>query len=265
MGVKMSKRLQLEGRCFGRLKVIKEHGVNKDGKTVWECECECGNRTFSIGSNLKSGKSQSCGCLKNEVVSKRMIKHGMAGKRIYRTWQNMKRRCYDEKSKDYKNYGARGISICQEWIDNFQTFYDWAMDNGYCDNLTIERKDVNSNYCPENCCWIPLSEQTKNKTITKRVSGGEFALDVAANNCVKPSTMYSRIRRGMNADDSVTNKNFKKKSIQQIDIETGDIIAVFKSVREAGRSINKSCSDISLCANGKLNKAYGYAWKFVSE
>lgn len=259
----MSRKLQLAGERFGRLKVIREIGTDKNGKTVWECQCDCGNSTSSIGSNLVSGKSMSCGCIKNEIASARARKHGMGRTKIYSTWQNMKQRCYNEKCKSYKDYGARGIEVCPEWLNNPKSFFDWAMANGYDKNLTIERKDVNGNYCPENCCWISHPEQAKNKTVTKRIGERELALDVARENFIPPSTMYSRIRRGMSARDSVSKNNFKKKRIQQIEIESGKVINTYKSVREAARAIKKSCSDISLCANGKLNKAYGYIWRFA--
>lgn len=258
----MSRKLQLEGKKFGRLKVLRQYGVDKSGKTIWECVCECGNHTFSLGSNLTSGKALSCGCLKNETISKRFKKHGMTKTRIYRIWQGMRRRCYDNKCKAYKNYGERGIVVCEEWKEGFQSFYDWAVNNGYSETLSIERKDVNGNYCPENCCWIPLSYQARNKTTTKRTKENKLALDIALNNSVIPSTMYGRLRNGMSVEESVSNKNFKRKKVQQIDIESGDVIATFSSVREAARSLDKSCSDISMCANGKLNKAYGYIWRF---
>lgn len=263
----MSKKLELAGERFGRLKVIKNAGTDKNGKTIWECQCDCGNHTFSLGSNLMSGKSLSCGCLKNEKASKRLEKHGMSKTKIYRKWQGMKQRCYDEKCRSYKDYGGRGIIVCQEWPgeSGFNNFYKWALGNGYINGLTIERKDVNGDYCPENCCWIPLSEQARNKTITKRTITSELAIDVARKNVVPPSTMYGRMRKGMSAEDSSSNKNFRKKKVRKIDIETGNTIRIYNSVREAARELNKSCSDISLCANGKLNKAYGYVWEFDYE
>lgn len=107
-----------------------------------------------------------------------------------------------------------------------------------------------------------MKEQAKNKTITKRLENDKIALDVARNNGVIPSTMYGRIKNGMSIENSVKNNNYRIKKVQQIDIETGKVISVHKSLRAAARSVHKSPSDISLCANGKLNKAYGYTWKF---
>lgn len=92
--------------------------------------------------------------------------HGLSKTRIYRTYHHMKDRCYRKTNKDYKHYGGRGIKICQEWLENngFENFKEWAFENGYKDNLTIERKDVNGDYCPENCCWIPFKKQMANRT-----------------------------------------------------------------------------------------------------
>lgn len=92
--------------------------------------------------------------------------HGLSKTRIYRTYNHMKDRCFRENDKAYKHYGGRGITICPEWLgkDGFIRFYNWAIENGYSDNLTIERKDVNGNYCPENCCWIPFKKQMSNRT-----------------------------------------------------------------------------------------------------
>lgn len=260
----MSTKLELSGKQFGKLTVLKRKGTNKHGKTIWECECDCGKHVVVVGSNLVSGGTVSCGCLKNEMVSKRFKKHGMRKTKIYSKWQNIKRRCIDKKDSHYKYYGGRGISVCEEWLGEhgFENFYKWAMSSGYEDGLSIERKDVNGDYCPENCTWIHLKYQAKNKTNTKRVNENKIALDAAKENKVIPSTMYGRLRKGMTVEDSIKNMNYKAKRVKQIDIKTGEVINIYKSIREAAKKLNRSCSDISLCANGKLNKAYGYIWRF---
>ena len=263
----MGNKLELLGEKFGRLTVIKEYGKDKNRKVLWECQCDCGNKTVSLGSNLVRGKALSCGCLKNELASKRMKKHGMRNTRIYKKWQGMKRRCYEKGNKHYKNYGGRGIVVCDEWLGEhgFENFYSWAMRNGYRDDLSIERKDVNGNYCPENCCWIPLPDQSRNKTNTKRISDSVIAVDVARENGTCLSTMYGRMRKGMTPEESVVNKNLKSKQIEQIDVNTKNKICTYKSLRQAANALGKSPSDISLCANGKLKTAYGYKWRFKNE
>lgn len=98
------------------------------------------------------------------------ITHGLSGTRIYNIWIDMKKRCYDTKNNRYNRYGGRGITVCDEWVHNFKGFYDWSMDNGYNDNLTIDRKDVNGNYEPNNCRWITMKEQQRNTSRNRYVT-----------------------------------------------------------------------------------------------
>ena len=153
----MYKPEEIEGKKFGYLTAIKYSGNGK-----WECACDCGNIKYVETSKLVKGKIVSCGC-KNKLHQFRKT-HGMTNTRIYSIWSGMKNRCQNTRKQEYKMYGGRGISICDEWLgeNGFEYFCDWAMQNGYQDNLTIERKDVDGNYCPENCCWIPLGEQALN-------------------------------------------------------------------------------------------------------
>lgn len=163
----VSKKEDLTGRKFGRLTVIQYAGKRNE-KSMWKCECECTRGKYKIvaGGDLKSGRTQSCGCLQKELFGKKHRTHGMTESRIYGIWCNMKGRCHNKNITQYSDYGGRGIKVCDEWLHDFQEFYDWAIKNGYSDNLTIERKDINGDYEPQNCEWITKQEQQWNKRNT---------------------------------------------------------------------------------------------------
>lgn len=172
------KALELTGQRFGKLVVLNRCG-SKHGHVAWRCKCDCGKEIITIGSHLKDGTSRSCGCVrfekfqafqkseeKKEITRRLMTKHGMKHTRIYRIWRAMKTRCSNPNSKDYKYYGARGISVCTDWQNSFEKFKDWALAHGYSDVLTIDRINVNGNYEPLNCRWTTMAEQNKNKRRT---------------------------------------------------------------------------------------------------
>ena len=162
----MGKFKDLSGKKFGRLTVIRQNGFtnpNKYGQrhAIWYCKCDCGNYVERTTDVLKRGKS-SCGCRKKEVLismSRKNTTHNMTHTRLYRIYKGMISRCYYKSSQRYNSYGGRGIVVCDEWKNDRTNFFDWAMNNGYRDDLTIERINVNGKYEPSNCCWIPMSEQ----------------------------------------------------------------------------------------------------------
>lgn len=158
----MAKRLHIEiGRRFHRLTILKE--VDKrNGRRYFSCLCDCGNIKEHRLTSMTFGAIKSCGCLRNEQNRSVAITHGKWGKRIYWTWHSMKSRVLDKNQKHYKHYGGRGIKICNEWL-KFELFYEWAINNGYKDDLTIERVDNDGDYEPSNCTFIPLKDQNKNK------------------------------------------------------------------------------------------------------
>lgn len=177
----MQKLIDLTGKQFGRLTVIKRNGTYISPKKTsrsprWLCICDCGREVNITGRDLKRGSTKSCGCLKAEIVKIASKTHGLEGTRIYQVWRAMKERCYLPTDKRYKNYGGRGIKVCDEWKDNFQAFYDWAITNGYKEELlpsgrnkwSIDRIDSDGNYEPSNCRWISLSENTKKSFLDRR-------------------------------------------------------------------------------------------------
>ena len=154
--------IDLTGRKFGRLTVLKrEKPINK--RTLWLCVCDCGKEVIVESYNLRKGHTQSCGCFQAEATSKANKTHGLRNTRVYRIWNCMKNRCYQKSYHAYNHYGGRGITICDEWLHDFQAFHDWAMANGYEDSLSIDRIDNNKGYQPDNCRWVTMAEQNKNK------------------------------------------------------------------------------------------------------
>lgn len=149
------------GKQFGRLTVMSLVEVSVD-KTIYLCRCSCGNTKEVSYRSMSSGFTSSCGCLAVETVST----HGLSNHRLYTIWENMIQRCYNSNNNNFVHYGERGISICDQWRFDFKSFYDWAVSNGYLEGLTIERKNNNLNYSPDNCYWATMTEQSRNKRTT---------------------------------------------------------------------------------------------------
>ena len=158
----MSKFIDMTGQRYNRLTVVEIVEGSAPVKSYWKCVCDCGNVTFVSGANLRSGAVKSCGCLRKDI--KTTLRHNMTGTRLYNVWASMKNRCYNPNQASYKNYGGRGIHMCEDWRKTPDKFFEWAMGSGYSDDLTIERIDVDKDYCPENCKWIPFNTQQSNRT-----------------------------------------------------------------------------------------------------
>lgn len=158
--ISQNGKLDLKGDVYGRLTVLErlETPNNK-----FRCLCECGNETIvSIGA-LRSGHTQSCGCLVTEKTTKKNTTHGLSHTILYNRYCGIKSRCYNKNDKSYKYYGEKGIKMCDTWLNSFDKFYEWSINNGFKDNLTIERKDPTKDYCPENCEWITQNENSRRK------------------------------------------------------------------------------------------------------
>ncbi|MBR5460641.1 MAG: hypothetical protein IKV53_07195 [Clostridia bacterium] len=159
----MPKMIDLTGQKFGRWTVIGPAPCPKTTKFKephWLCKCSCGESKIVRGSNLRNGRTQSCGCLKKQN------KHGQIKTRLYRIYNAMKTRCYNKHSKAYKNYGERGIAICDDWLNKetgFVNFYNWSISHGYADNLSIDRIDGDKGYSPDNCRWADSITQNRNR------------------------------------------------------------------------------------------------------
>ena len=156
--------IDLTGQRFGRLTVL-HRDKPKNKRTIWLCKCDCGNEVAVEAYNLKTSHTQSCGCLQKEATSSANKTHGMSDTRLYRIWVDMHNRCYQKSYHAYNHYGGRGITICDEWLHDFQTFFNWAIENGYKDNLSIDRIDNEKGYSPDYCRCVTMEDQYKNKRV----------------------------------------------------------------------------------------------------
>lgn len=156
----MGKLIDLTGKRFGRLTVIERvNGTvvrGKSPKVFWRCKCDCGNIREIDGYSLRSGNTQSCGCIFMETITK----HGGYGERLYKIWSQMKERCNNPHNKHYSYYGGKGVAVCEEWTE-YAPFRDWSIKNGYSGGLSIDRIDPNKGYSPDNCRWITISENSR--------------------------------------------------------------------------------------------------------
>ena len=202
-----NKKKERIGKTYNELTII-DYAYTKDDGTYWKCRCSCGKEIITQYSRLPSGQIKSCGCssykersqkIRNGEIKPPNLKHGDSNSRLYRIYQGMKERCYNKNVKDYKHYGARGIKICEEWLDSYASFKEWSLSNGYQDNLTIDRADVNADYCPENCRWANIIQQNNNKrtNVFVEYEGQKLSLKQLSRLVgVNYRTLYDRYKKG---------------------------------------------------------------------
>lgn len=213
-GCAVEKRLI--GKKFGKLTVIKALKERQRGKIVWVCKCDCGNITHVVSSNLREGKvrggTYSCGCAKIEQKTV----HNLSNTKLYKTLVSIKGRCKNPNHPNYKRYGGRGITLCEEWDGEkgFENFYNWAMQNGYRDGLTIDRTDNNKGYSPNNCRWVTNKQNSNNTRNCKlmTINGESHTISEWADiKGIPPRVFYSRRQRGWSDYDVINTPCEKSK------------------------------------------------------
>lgn len=203
----------ISGRKFSRLTAIRPScKETKSHDEYWEFRCDCGKVITAFRGAVIAGNTKSCGCLnkdKSKIQGKKNFKHGTEPKRLYRIWSNMKQRCENQTHRAYKDYGMRGIKVCSDWQMDFIAFRDWALANGYNDSLTIDRIDVNGNYCPENCRWADMVTQMQNQQKTIRIDGVSL--------------------RKWCRDNGINYANVTAYKYRHPEMDIGDIISIYKN------------------------------------
>lgn len=205
----MTKLINMIGFKSGRLIVI-DQAESKYGQSMWLCKCTCGNTCTYTGGSLRAGKVKSCGCLYKEVrqsIAYNSIakeKHGASRSRLYYMWCSMKNRCYVKSSPSYEHYGARGITVCDEWRTDFMAFQSWSFANGYDQDAkrgecTLDRIDGDKGYSPDNCRWVSMQVQSNNRHNTCVMTFGKethTTSEWAKISGVPRGTIYNRIKAG---------------------------------------------------------------------
>lgn len=200
--------IDLTGQRFGRLLVI-ELAPGYKKSTHWICKCDCGKIVVVWGQSLRKGNTTSCGCYHREIAGGNFKTHGLSHTKLYHIWEGMKRRCNNESDVGYHKYGARGIRICNEWQNDFKVFYDWAIQNGYEDGLTIDRINNEEGYCPENCRWVTLLEQANNTRSNHRIvcRGEEHTLaEWSRISGIQSATICRRLKKGWPEEEAIFGK-----------------------------------------------------------
>ncbi len=218
----MNKFIDVTGQVFARLSVIKLLDErNKVGKLLFLCECECGALVKVDGKSLRSGNTKSCGCYQKDKVKNIETTHGESVKGTvsveYATWQHIKDRCHNPRCKGYKNYGARSIVVCDEWRYSFEKFLE-DMGRRPAGRYSLDRIDVNGNYCPENCRWLPLSEQVNNRRCSVLYEyNGEFLTltGIAKKLNLNGSSLIKKVRTGMQLHEAIHYLQKIKNSYQE--------------------------------------------------
>lgn len=259
--------IDLTGKRFGRLLVTGLHEDPNDDKLKWDCVCDCGTKKVIYGAYLRNGQVRSCGCLRAENEAPKP--DAFHRQRLYGVWAGMLQRCFYEKHKEYPSYGGRGITVCDEWKD-YAVFRDWAYANGYDENhdaksCSLDRIDVNGNYCPDNCRWVDMKTQSRNTRRNFLVKyKGELrpASEVAEREGVKAHTLIKRLKSGYSLEEALSHTRIYRPI-------TRPVICVelnrrFDSILDASGFVNVRPSAINH-ALSHGGRSGGYHWRYADK
>lgn len=279
----MGRFIDLTGQVFGNWKVIEFVGTRKISSNAsaayWLCECQCEAKTRRVipSNSLRTGNSKSCGCLKIKALVERSTKHGFArrgknGSSIYHVWREMCGRCFNPSCKSYHNYGGRGITVCDEWKDDFVAFKDWAFANGYEIGLSIDRINNDGNYEPDNCRWTDVKTQANNTRGCHIVE-----IDGVKKNIsqwceiykISPSIVYSRIDvykwDPVKAIMTPLKKRGSRKKKPVIAIDEYGNRHDYESAYEASVDLGICISSVRRACREQDNNYRGYSWRYEEE
>lgn len=203
----MGKFINLTGQKFERLTVVSKELPDSTGSIIWKCKCECGKDVYARGNALRKGLVKSCGCYKKDILPTINTKYKDCPKRLYKIYYGMLGRCYSEGNSAYNNYGGRGIQVCSEWKNSFTSFWEWSINNGYSAKLSIDRKDNEAEYSPDNCRWVSDYEQSRNKrsSVFLTLNNKTLPIEIWAKDLnLKLSTLYTRKFRGWSDHEILT-------------------------------------------------------------
>lgn len=242
--------IDLTGHRFGRLLVLGRL-PNRGKQLYYLCKCDCGKEKEVAAKHLRSGATTSCGCYVREINTK----HNLSHTRLYKIYDHIKRRCYSDTDHS-KYYKDKGITVCQKWLESFEDFYNWSIQNGYKDNLTIDRINVNGNYCPENCRWVSRKEQSRNTTRNIKLQGicqSEWCELLAID---ETKVSYLTLHKGLSLKEALKKEYFLEKNknlpdrIFNLSFDTLD-----KYQAQANVTLNNSLSNDELLINCGLGLA----------
>ncbi len=213
----MPKFIDMTGVTVGRLLVLRRCENQKD-RTTWVCQCECGTVKTIHASAIRSGAQVSCGCYHRERMGDATRTHGMSQTPLYKTYYAMLARFYNPKHPSFPDYGARGIAVCKEWLDDKTSFFKWAIENGYDPKLSIDREKNDLGYEPSNCRWTTMKVQANNTRNNRPITINGVTKNLTAwskDNGVPLRTFYERMERGWSEEKSIT-QPLRKKRIQAV-------------------------------------------------